>query len=247
MTTARVDLHVKVFDERTRDRARRRGLDAVVYAPHFTPWPEIRRRATALSTAELLVVPAREIFTGSWRDRKHVLALGLTEPVPDFIPLEVAMAELADQGACVLAPHPAYLTISLAPADLERHRDQLRAVERYNPKFLPWHGPRARRLARAIDRPAFASSYAHLRTSVGAAWTEIEGPIEAEADLLEALRGGHIAGVGRIDGFAHRRTAAIELAHLVHENSIEKARRVLGPGREPTHPTRALYGGRFDT
>ncbi|MFW6448999.1 MAG: PHP-associated domain-containing protein [Halobacteriota archaeon] len=243
---ARVDLHVKVLDGPTLEIARRRGIDAVVYAPHFTPWPEIRRRAAALSTEDLLVVPAREIFTGPWRDRKHVLALDLERPIPDFIPLEDAMAELADQGACVLAPHPAYLTISLTPADLRRYRDRFAAVEGFNPKFLPWHGPRARRLARSLERPAFASSYAHLRSSVGAAWTDLEGPVETERDLLEALRAGRIAGIGHLDGLEFRRIAALELGHIVYENSLEKARRVLGPGREPTHPSHARYGDRFD-
>lgn len=246
MGITRVDLHVKVFDERVRERALRRGLDAVVYAPHFTPWPEIEARAREATTDELLVVPGREIFTGPWNDRRHVLALDLEAPIPDFIPLETAMGALADQGACVLAPHPAYLTISLAPADLARHRDLIRAIERYNPKFLPWHEPRALRLARTVGRPPFASSYAHLPSSVGAAWTELRGTHDTPADVVDSIRSGRIHGVGRIGGLTRHRTVLTELAHVLYENSAKKARRVLGPGREATHPERSIYEGRFD-
>lgn len=247
MVTTRVDPHVKVLDAGVLARARRRGLDALVYAPHFTPWPDIVAAATAASSDDLLVVPGREVFTGPWHDRKHVLALDLDAPIPDFIPLEDTMAALDEQDACVLAPHPAYLTISLSPADLERYRGQLRAIERYNPKFLPWHGPRAERLAADLDRPTFASSYAHLRATVGAAWTDVEGAIESADDLVEAIRAGRIVDVGAVAGPARYRHALAEIGHIGYENSLSKARRVLGPGREPTHPDRPLYGGRFES
>ena len=71
----RVDLHVKVLDERVVERAKARGLDALVYAPHFTRLPAIRARAARFSDDDLLVVPAREVFTGSWRDRLPPRAL----------------------------------------------------------------------------------------------------------------------------------------------------------------------------
>lgn len=241
MGSARVDLHVKVFDDRVRALARRRDLDAVVYAPHYTPWPEIVSRAKAATSDELVVVPGREIFTGPWHDRKHVLALDLEAPIPDFIPLSEVMARLVDQDACVLAPHPAYLSISLSAAEIERYRDVILAVERLNPKYLPWHGPRAERIATRVDRPGFASSYAHLRSSVGAAWTELEVHASSVESVIDAIRAGRISDVHRAGGGRYRRTALAEIAHLAYENSVEKARRVLGPGLEATHPERPLY------
>ncbi|PSQ55842.1 metal-dependent phosphoesterase, partial [Halobacteriales archaeon SW_12_67_38] len=80
MSESRIDAHVKVLDERVVSRAKRYGLDAVVYAPHFVRLPEIRAKARAFSDDDLLVVPGRELFTGSWRNRQHVLAFGLTDP-----------------------------------------------------------------------------------------------------------------------------------------------------------------------
>ncbi|MFC6726015.1 PHP domain-containing protein, partial [Halobium palmae] len=86
-------MHAKVLDERVVARAKSRGIDVLVYAPHFVRLPDARETATRFSDDDLLVVPAREVFTGSWRDRKHVLAVGLSEPVPDFVELDAALAE----------------------------------------------------------------------------------------------------------------------------------------------------------
>ena len=69
MREFRVDPHVKVLDERVVARAKRRDIDALVYAPHVTRRPDLAARARRFSDDELLVVPARELFSGSWRNR----------------------------------------------------------------------------------------------------------------------------------------------------------------------------------
>lgn len=245
MSTSRIDPHVKVLDESLAERARRRGLDAVVYAPHFTRLPEIRCRAATLSTDDLLVVPGREVFTGTYRDRKHVLALDLEDPVPDFISLEAAMAEFERQDATVLAPHPEYLTVGLTEADLRAYADVIDAVEVYNPKYLPGDGPRSRSLATEFDLPAFGSSYAHLGWTIGDVWTETERAVEDVDDLAAALpvRGNRVS---RRSGVGPRLRSASELGHLVWENTGKKIDRIVFPGVETTHPHDDVYGGRFD-
>jgi predicted metal-dependent phosphoesterase TrpH len=200
----RVDMHVKVLDERVVRRAKDRDLDAIVYAPHFTPLPEIERRAAAFTDPELLVVPAREVFTGGWCDRKHLLAVGLGKPVPDFLTLEGALLECRDQNAVTLVPHPGFLTVSLDRADVGRYRALLDGVETYNPKFLPHHDRRASSIAEDASLPAFGSSYAHLRGSVGEGWTafdraavEPDAPLARGPDIQSARSdGGHSAESG---------------------------------------------------
>lgn len=246
MTESRVDCHVKVLDESVVARARAAGLDALVYAPHFTRLPTIRERAAHYSSDDLLVVPAREIFTGTWRERRHVLALGLTEPIPDFISLEAAMADLERQDAVVLAPHPEFATVSLTEADLERYREVVDAVEVYNPKHLPWQNRRARAIADSLDCPRFASSYAHLRQTVGTAHTVFETDIETERGLLEALATGTTRWVDRPNGVHAAITSLPEMAHLFYENSWKKLDRLFLSGTEPTHPSHIAYEGRFD-
>ena len=242
----RVDLHVKVLNDVVVDRARRGGLDAIVYAPHFTRLPEIRERAAAYTTDDLLVVPAREVFTGPWNDRKHVLALGLSDPVPDFIALDRAMAEFERQDAAVLVPHPEFATVSLTESDLRTYRETIDAIEIFNPKHLRWHNKRARELSETFDLPPFTSSYAHLATSVGVAYTAFDERIEDENDLVSALKDGTGRRVVYENGFRRWRTTLSELAHLGYENTWQKFDRCFLQGTEPTHPEQLAYDGRFD-
>jgi predicted metal-dependent phosphoesterase TrpH len=246
VTDTRVDPHVKLLDERVAARAKERGVEVLVYAPHFTRYPDVRARAERFSDDDLLVVPAREIFTGSWRNRKHVLALDLEETVPDFITLEGAMRELDRQDATVLAPHPEFLSVGLDREDLERYESQLAAVEVYNPKHLPRDNQRAERIAGALDVGVFGSSYAHLHPTVGEVWTTVDGAIESETDLLGALRETGTKRVERRHGASHTRRRALEFAHLGWENSWKKFDRLFLQGTEPTHPDHLAYDGRFD-
>lgn len=242
----RVDMHVKVLDDRVVDRAKARGIDVLVYAPHFTRLPAVREAAAAHSDEELLVVPAREVFTGDWRRRRHLLAVDLDDPVPDFISVEAALAEFARQGAAVLVPHPGFANVSLGAADLAAHRERLHAVESFNAKCLGYQNRRAARLARASDLPTFASSYAHFRPSVGEAWTTFEAAIDSPTALATALREGVPRRVERRSGLAHRARALAEFAHLSWENTWGKFDRLFLGGMEPTHPKHAAYEGRFD-
>ncbi|WP_248299456.1 PHP-associated domain-containing protein [Halorhabdus amylolytica] len=244
--TTAVDLHVKVLEESVVERAKARGLDAIVYAPHFQRLPSIREAAERFSDEELLVVPGREVFTGSWRERRHVLAIGLEEPVPDFITLESAMREFGRQDAAVLVPHPSFLNVSLGAEEIDSYRDVIDAVETYNPKHWPHHDRRARTIAVEADLPQFASSYAHLWRSVGEAWTTFDRSINDERELVEALRNGAPGSVHHRTGLAHRGQCALEFAHLGWENSWKKVDRLLLSGREATHPDDPAYEGRFD-
>jgi predicted metal-dependent phosphoesterase TrpH len=242
----RVDLHVKRLDDEVVERARTRGLDAVVYAPHYTRLPEIRARAAAHSTDDLLVVPGREVFTGTWHDRRHLLAVDPDEPIPDFVTVDGALAALAEQETAVLVPHPGFASISLDAADVTQHVDTIHAAETHNAKLLPYQNRRARRIARETDLPGFGSSYAHLRGTVGEAWTAFDRPIDDADGLVAALRDGAERRVVRRPGVAGRARGLAEFVHLGYENTWEKIDRVLLSGMEATHPGHVAYGGRFD-
>ncbi len=246
----RVDMHVKVLDERVVRRAKERGLDALVYAPHFTRLPAIEATAERYSDEELAVIPAREVFTGDWRNRQHVLALGLDEPVPDFITLEGAMAEFRRQDAAVLVPHPGFLNVSLGESSIRQYRDTIDAVETYNPKLTRRGNRRARTVAVRQNLSPFASSYAHLPTTVGEAWTALNGDAVGDdvtaASIVAALKAGADRRIDHRSGLTHRRSRIAEQAHLVWENTWGKIDRVFLSGTEPTHPRHIAYDGAFD-
>lgn len=242
----RVDAHVKVLDERVVERAKRRGLDAIVYAPHFEQLPDIRARAARFSDDDLVVVPAREVFTGDWRSRRHVLALGLNEPVPDFITLEGAMAEFERQDATVLVPHPCFLNVSLCYEAIQRYREQIDGIEAANSKLVGRFGERSKQVVADFGMPPFGSSYAHLRASVGEVWTAFDGDVESADDVVEAFADGRSRRVGRRTGLGHRARSLAEFSHLGFENTWKKVDRFFLQGTEPTHPRHLLYGNRFD-
>ncbi|MEF8859724.1 MAG: PHP-associated domain-containing protein [Halolamina sp.] len=239
-------MHIKTLDERVVSRAKARGLDVLVYAPHFTRLPEIRRQAEQYSDDELLVIPARELFTGNWQNRRHLLAVGLSNPVPDFISFEGALAETEAQGAAVCVPHPAMLNVSLGRPEIRAYADHIDAIESYNAKSLPPTNRRAKRIATEAGIPMFGSSYAHLRGTVGEVWTEFDTEIDSESDLVTALVSGTDRRVVHHPGLAHRARNLIEFAHLGWENSWGKADRLFLSGMEPTHPDHIAYDGRFD-
>lgn len=240
----RVDPHVKVLDGHIVERAATRGLDAVIYAPHFTQLPEIQATAERLTTDDLAVIPAREVFTGTWRNRKHVLALGLEAPIPDFIPLSAAFDEFVRQSAVVLVPHPGYLTVSLDGDDVDRYRDRIHGIEVYNPKHWPHHNRSARMMARDSGLPTFGSSYAHLPGTVGEVWTSFSHEPGSDG-IVEAFRSGAPRTIHHRTGAVHRLRCAAEFGHLFYENSYGKVDRVLLSGTEPTHPSQPAYDGRF--
>jgi predicted metal-dependent phosphoesterase TrpH len=244
--STRVDMHVKVLDERVVSRAKARGLDALVYAPHFTRLPEIRARAAEFSDDDLLVVPAREVFTGPWYDRRHLLAVGLADPVPDFITFRGALAELDRQDAAVLVPHPEMLNVSCSRADVAADPDAFDAIETYNAKCLPHQNRQARAVARETGHRGFGSSYAHIRETVGEAWTTFETAVDSEADLVAALQSGVPRRVAHRRGADHYLRCLAEFAHLGYENSWGKLDRLFLSGTEPTHPSHIAYDGRFD-
>ncbi|XVH33002.1 PHP-associated domain-containing protein [Haloferacaceae archaeon DSL9] len=239
-------MHAKILDERVVDRAKRRGIDALVYAPHFTRLPEIRAAADSYSDDELLVVPAREIFTGDWRTRRHLLAIGLDDPVPDFITFESALAECERQGAAVLVPHPCFMNVSLTEPEIAAHAARIHGIETYNAKLFPFQNRRGQRIARDLGFDGFGSSYAHLPWTVGEAWTAIDAEVDSEAELIEALVGGTSRTAVHRAGIGHRARGALEFAHLGYENTWEKVDRLLLSGTEPTHPRNLLYQGQFD-
>jgi len=242
----RVDAHVKVLDDAVVARAKARGLDALVYAPHFTRLSTIHERAARYTDDELTVVPAREVFTGDWANRRHLLALGLTDPIPDYITFEGAMAAFERQGAAVLVPHPTFATVSLTRPEIDAHATRLDAVETYNAKLLPHQNARLPGLADDVDLPGFGSSYAHRRATVGEAWTTFDESLPDVAAIVEAFREERPRRVVRRPGVRHRIRGLFEYAHLGYENTWAKADRLILSGDEPTLPSNVAYEGRFD-
>lgn len=241
----RIDPHVKILNDSVVERAKARGLDAVVYAPHFTPLPDIQASARKYSDDEFLVLPAREIFTGSWKNRKHILALNLTDPIPDFIHLDTAFSELSRQQAIILVPHPLFATISLTRSDIEEYQESIHGIEVYNLKHLRYHNTRADAVSGSIDLPRFGSSYAHLGGSIGEVTTVFPNCELGRTEILSAIRDGAPRTIQARSGLLHQLRRGAEISHLLYENSIQKILYTVQDSRRTT-PSNPIYEGKFD-
>lgn len=242
----RVDMHVKALSDSVVDRAAARGIDVLVYAPHFTRLPEIKAEADAYSDSEVTVVPARELFTGDWANRRHLLAIGLDDPIPDFITFEAALAECERQGASVVVPHPGFANVSLTEAEIRANADRLDAVETYCAKLFGYQNRRGQRVADELPIPGFGSSYSHLARTVGEAWTTFDREIDSTEGLVDALQTRAPRETMHRSDLTHRSHQLLEYVHLGYENSWKKIDRLLLSGDEPTHPRNVIYEGRFD-
>ena len=110
-----------------------------MYEPHFTCLPDIRlpgirANARAPTDEDLLMLAVREVFTGTWRNRRHLPALGLSKPTPNFITLAGAIAECQRQCAVILIPHPEFRNVGLDAETIRRYRESIDAIEVYNPR-----------------------------------------------------------------------------------------------------------------
>jgi predicted metal-dependent phosphoesterase TrpH len=170
------------------------GLDALAITDHDVL--EASAEAADLAPAYGLVgIPGMEVTTAAG----HLLALGVRERVPAGLPFAETIETIRGQEGIAVAPHPFQRsrhgvgphisTDVLAGAD---------AIEIYNSRLLTGRSNRqAERFARARDLPMTAGSDAHISEMIGQAVTEIDAAERSAAALLEAIREGRTAILGK--------------------------------------------------
>lgn len=154
--------------------------------------------------------------------RGHVLALFLTERVPALRPLAETLERIHAQGGIAIAAHPlAPLTPSLGARSLLAMRDQLDAIELFNPSAAGRARQSARRRlnAEVLRLPAVGNSDAHVLEGIGSGWTWFPGATAAD------YRAAIAAGTTRPDGtywsnahnlHVYRRQLIAKARHLRH-------------------------------
>lgn len=164
------------------DLARGRGLDGVVLTEHDVAWDpnalaDLRRRTG------FLVLGGIEFTT----DRGHILAFGLSG-VREAVPTLAALRDVAArEDALLYLAHPA--RDGLLRVDHEIVTSVV-SVEAVNGSDSRLQNMAAAGLAHGFSLPGIGGSDAHTADEVGRAATRFERRIEAEVDLLAALREG---------------------------------------------------------
>lgn len=245
--TTRVDPHIKILSEDVVDRAKDNDIDVLVYAPHFKDLNTIRRECKKFSCDDITIIPGRELFTGHWSNRNHILAIGLSTPIPDFIPLKDAILEIKKQDAALLIPHPEFLTVGLSEENISFYQEHIDCIEVYNPKYWTKHSNISEKISTRKNIKPFCSSYAHIKYTIGESHMKYTSNIHTESDLVEALKNDHDYSLYKKNDMRHKFISKTEFFHnLLYEDTWEKFQRVCLSGIEKTHPKQGYYDSRFN-
>jgi hypothetical protein len=169
--------------------ARRLGLFAIAVTDHNTV-AAVREVASLAHGQDVLVVPGIEV---SSRDG-HVLALGVSEAVPQGLAADETVRRIEDLGGLAIAAHPGRVHTGL-------HDDVIReagfcAVEAANGHSSKGLNRSARRLAAGLGTATTGGSDAHFPSEVGNCRTAFPtAPADVEG-VLEAIRGREVQAVG---------------------------------------------------
>lgn len=101
------------------------GLDCLAVTDHNDLRPGLMAQAYAARQGyELLVLPGMELTT---EERVHLIAVGLTEPVPAWRPLDETIDRIRRAGGLSVLPHPFFRHL--------RERGDVDAIEQFNARY----------------------------------------------------------------------------------------------------------------
>jgi len=173
------------------DNCLRKGINCVAVTDHN----EIEGAFVIQKLArdrDLKVVIGEEVKTSEG----EIIGLFLKEIVPRDMTPEETIRSIHDQGGVAVIPHPydIFRRSVLTDEAIERVKLTVDAIEGFNCRnILSKHDEKARNLALGITKPMTVGTDSHSPWELGGAWLEMDD-FETPQELLEALKGGRMAG-----------------------------------------------------
>lgn len=176
----------------TRCRQQSIAVQAVTDHNEIRGAVELKRMATA--PGDPLIIVGEEVTSREG----EIIGLFLEEKIPTGLSPEEVVERIRAQEGLVLLPHgfDPLKAHRLAPAARERIADEIDIVEVFNARVShPRRNTQAAQWAAERDLPASSGTDAHIISALGTSWVETAPcDIATSDDLLDALRGGTVAG-----------------------------------------------------
>jgi len=152
-----------------------RGLDCVAVTDHNDLRPGlIAQQYAAQHDLPLLVLPGMELST---EDRVHLVAVGLSEPILAWRPLDETIARIREAGGLSVLPHPFFRHL--------RERRDVDAIEQFNARYGDFDVSRA-----TVARVANSDSHSATDLRNSKHRTLLELSSLSWEGVMEAVRAG---------------------------------------------------------
>ena len=176
-------------------RAQEIGLDGVVITEHDWLWTDEELAQLRQLTPDIFVFAGIEVSA----KQGHFLVYGVSNPfaVPHGIGVAELCREVHRQGGAVVAAHP-YRWNQPFDDILETERPDLDGLEMMSNNMDPEIRRRAVTLNERLRLAGLGNSDAHRVETLGCCYTEFDGVIRDQSDLVEAIRGRKATPVERV-------------------------------------------------
>jgi len=170
------------------------GLDGIAVTDHDVLHASLEAADVAADHG-LVGIPGMEVTSAAG----HVLALGVTDPVPEGLSFGATLDRIREGGGIAVVPHPFQESRHGVLANVSREAlTAADAIEVYNSRLLTGRANRqAERFARRNGMAMTAGSDAHIAEMVGQAVTHIGADDRSVGGVLDAIRAGDTTVEGK--------------------------------------------------
>ncbi len=170
--------------------AKKIGLDGIAITDHNEIKGSRKLWQENKSVKDFIVIPGMEVSSSEG----HILALGITEPVPKDLTTKETIDKIIEFGGLAIAPHPFRFWSGLGEESVRGSKFEV--IEVINSRSVKKENRKAKILARELVCGETGGSDCHSLSHLGKAVTEFINPSFDIDDILEEIRKGRTKGIG---------------------------------------------------
>jgi predicted metal-dependent phosphoesterase TrpH len=170
--------------------AKKKNLDGIAITDHNEIKGSLKLWEGNKGHSDFLVIPGMEVSTSEG----HVLALGISQPVPKELSPKETIEKVEDLGGLAVVSHPYRFWSGMGEENVRK--SGFEAIEVANSRSLKKENIRATKLARELGCGMTGGSDCHTLDHLGDAYTVINTSSYKMEDILKEIRTGKTKGEG---------------------------------------------------